>query len=112
MSPPVLSIVLPALNEAEGIVATLQALQPLRARGVEVVLADGGSSDGTAQCAAPWVDAVIPSPRGRALQMNAGAALARADVLLFLHADTTLEPFWSTTVTSFMRAVRCSRWVS
>ncbi len=88
---PVLSIVMPALNEAAGIEATLHALQPLRARGVEVVLAEGGSSDGTAERAAPWVDAVVGTPRGRALQMNAGAAAARSDMLLFLHADTRLR---------------------
>jgi rSAM/selenodomain-associated transferase 2 len=89
---PVLSIVIPALNEAAGIEATLQALQPLRLRGVELVLADGGSSDSTPTLAQPWVDAVVDAPRGRALQMNAGAARARADVLLFLHADTRLPP--------------------
>lgn len=89
---PALSIVIPALNEAAGIEATLRALQPLRARGVELVLADGGSGDGTAALARPWVDAVADAPRGRALQMNAGAALARAEVLLFLHADTRLPP--------------------
>ncbi len=91
MTPP-LSIVVPALEEAAGIEAVLAALQPLRARGVEVVLADGGSSDGTAQLAAPWVDRVAAAPRGRALQMNAGAAAARAAQLLFLHADTRLPP--------------------
>lgn len=89
---PALSIVIPAFNEAAGIEATLQALQPLRARGVELVLADGGSGDTTAAVARPWVDAVLDAPRGRALQMNAGAARARADALLFLHADTRLPP--------------------
>jgi rSAM/selenodomain-associated transferase 2 len=89
---PQLTIVMPALNEAAGIEATLQALQPLRARGVEIVLADGGSTDTTAALARPWVDAVVDAPRGRALQMNAGAAQARADALLFLHADTRLPP--------------------
>lgn len=89
---PVLSIVMPALNEAVGIEPTLRALQPLRARGVELLLADGGSTDRTADRAAPWVDAVVAGPPGRALQMNAGAARARADVLLFLHADTRLPP--------------------
>ncbi len=88
--PPLLSIVVPALNEAAGIAAMLQALAPLRARGVELVLADGGSTDGTPDRAAPWVDTVVRAPRGRALQMNAGAARAHADVLLFLHADTLL----------------------
>jgi rSAM/selenodomain-associated transferase 2 len=89
---PVLSIVMPALNEAVGIEPTLRALQPLRAHGVELLLADGGSTDSTADRAAPWVDAVVAGPPGRALQMNAGAARARADVLLFLHADTRLPP--------------------
>jgi rSAM/selenodomain-associated transferase 2 len=89
---PVLSIVIPALNEAADIEAVLQALQPLRARNIELVLADGGSRDRTAALARPWVDAAVDAPRGRALQMNAGAAQARADVLLFLHADTRLPP--------------------
>ena len=87
-----LSIVIPTLNEAAGIEATLKALQPLRARGVEVVLADGGSGDTTVAVARPWVDTVVDAPRGRALQMNAGAARARADALMFLHADTRLPP--------------------
>ena len=85
-----LSIVLPVLNEAAGIVPTLRALAPLRARGVEVVVADGGSTDGTAALAAPWADQVLHAPRGRALQMNAGAAAATGAALLFLHADTQL----------------------
>ena len=89
---PVLSIVIPALNEAADIEAVLHALQPLRARNIELVLADGGSRDRTAALARPWVDAAVDAPRGRALQMNAGAAQARADVLLFLHADTRLPP--------------------
>ncbi|MCZ8097435.1 MAG: TIGR04283 family arsenosugar biosynthesis glycosyltransferase [Novosphingobium sp.] len=89
---PALSIVILALDEAAGIQATLQALQPVRARGVELVLADGGSGDGTPALARPWVDALVDAPRGRALQMNAGAERARAEALLFLHADTRLPP--------------------
>jgi rSAM/selenodomain-associated transferase 2 len=89
---PALSIVVPALNEAPGIEATRLALQPLRVRDVELVLADGGSTDGTAERAAPWAEAVTTSARGRAVQMNAGAALPRADAVLFLHADTRLPP--------------------
>lgn len=85
-----LSIIIPALNEAAGIAAFLEVLQPLRDRGVELILADGGSDDDTAAIAAPLVDQVIQAPRGRALQMNAGAALAHGDVLLFLHADSRL----------------------
>lgn len=87
---PRLSIVVPTLNEAENIAAHLAALQPLRRRGHKVIVADGGSSDGTAALAAGLADAVIDAPRGRAAQMNAGAAQAHGEVLLFLHADTRL----------------------
>jgi rSAM/selenodomain-associated transferase 2 len=85
-----LSIILPALNEASGIAATLTALQPLRAAGHELIVVDGGSSDATALLASVDADQVITSRRGRALQMNAGAAAASGDALLFLHADTRL----------------------
>jgi rSAM/selenodomain-associated transferase 2 len=85
-----LSIVMPVLNEAGGIEAALRALAPLRARGVEVVVTDGGSGDGTAELARPFADRVLITPRGRASQMNAGAAAAAGDALLFLHADTQL----------------------
>jgi rSAM/selenodomain-associated transferase 2 len=81
---------MPALNEALGIEATLQSLQPLRAGGVEVIVVDGGSIDDTIRLAAPLADQVATAPRGRASQMNAGAAAARGETLLFLHADTTL----------------------
>jgi rSAM/selenodomain-associated transferase 2 len=87
-----LSIVVPSLNEAAGIERCLAALAPLRARGHEVVVADGGSTDGTAALAAPLADRVLEAPRGRASQMNAGAAVASGDALVFLHADTFLPP--------------------
>jgi rSAM/selenodomain-associated transferase 2 len=85
-----LSIIVPCLNEAQGIAGTLTALAPLRARGAEVVVVDGGSADDTAGRAAALADLVIAAPRGRAEQMNAGAARARGEILLFLHADTLL----------------------
>jgi rSAM/selenodomain-associated transferase 2 len=85
-----LSIIMPVLDEAAGIEAALRALAPLRARGAEVIVVDGGSSDATAALARPFADQVLNSQRGRAAQMNAGAAAARGDVLLFLHADTRL----------------------
>lgn len=85
-----ISIIIPTLNEAEGIRATLEALQPLRARGHEVIVVDGGSTDGTPELAHDLADRVIASERGRALQQNAGAAVAGGGVLLFLHADTRL----------------------
>ncbi|GAB6044043.1 TIGR04283 family arsenosugar biosynthesis glycosyltransferase [Endothiovibrio diazotrophicus] len=85
-----ISIVVPALNEAAGIGAALAALAPLRAAGHEVIVVDGGSEDGTGALAAPLADRVVVAPAGRAVQMNAGAALAGGEVLLFLHADTRL----------------------
>jgi rSAM/selenodomain-associated transferase 2 len=85
-----ISIILPVLNEGEGIAATLDALADLRALGAEVIVVDGGSRDATIQRARLRADRVISAPRGRALQMNAGAAKATGDVLLFLHADTRL----------------------
>jgi len=88
----VLSVIIPCLNEADGIAASLQALAPLRARGVEVVVVDGGSTDNTLDIARPLADQAMSAPRGRALQMNAGAAQARGDLLLFLHADCRLPP--------------------
>jgi rSAM/selenodomain-associated transferase 2 len=85
-----LTIVIPALNEAAIIVGALEALGPLRARGAEVIVVDGGSSDGTPGLARPLADRVITGPHGRGGPLNAGAALGTADALLFLHADTTL----------------------
>jgi rSAM/selenodomain-associated transferase 2 len=85
-----LSIIVPCLNEAQGITGALAALAPLRAHGAEVIVVDGGSGDGTAEQAASYADLVITAPRGRASQMNAGAARARGEILLFLHADTLL----------------------
>lgn len=85
-----LSIVIPVLNEAPTIVEALQRLQPLRQRGVEVVLVDGGSRDATIDLAQPFVDRLVLARCGRAVQMNAGAEAARGDLLLFLHADTVL----------------------
>ncbi|WP_302173054.1 TIGR04283 family arsenosugar biosynthesis glycosyltransferase [uncultured Hydrogenophaga sp.] len=87
-----LSIVVPVLDEAAHLVSRLQALAPLRQRGAEVIVVDGGSQDATPEVAKAWADAVLRAPRGRAAQMNAGAEVARRRVLLFLHADTTLPP--------------------
>ncbi|HEX8274129.1 MAG TPA: TIGR04283 family arsenosugar biosynthesis glycosyltransferase [Longimicrobiaceae bacterium] len=89
-----ISLVVPALDEAAGIAATLAPLQALRARGHEVLVVDGGSTDGTPELATPLADRVVRSERGRgrARQQNAGAREARGDVLLFLHADTRLPP--------------------
>ncbi|MEO5732091.1 MAG: TIGR04283 family arsenosugar biosynthesis glycosyltransferase [Rubrivivax sp.] len=103
-----LSIVVPMLDEADGIGAALQALQPLRARGHEVIVVDGGSRDGSPGLAAPLADAVLTSERGRALQMNTGAARARGQTLLFLHADTTLPPLADAAIDAAL--LRGARW--
>ena len=85
-----LSIIVPTLDEAGAIEATLAAAQPARRHGAELLVIDGGSRDATRCLALPLADRVIESPRGRAEQMNAGARAATGDVLLFLHADTLL----------------------
>jgi rSAM/selenodomain-associated transferase 2 len=85
-----LSIIIPVLDEEAEIAHVLAALAPLRSRGVETIVVDGGSRDRTVALAAPLADRVIAAPRGRAVQMNAGAVAATGDVLLFLHADTRL----------------------
>ena len=117
---PMLSIVIPVLNEARGIGQVLQALAPLRARGVQVIVVDGGSTDGTVEQARLALQAplhrnpathvvgdashdallwqVINSLPGRAVQMNTGAQKASGSTLLFLHADTHLPPAADTLV--------------
>ena len=83
-----LSIIIPCLNEADNIIATLEPLQKARQRGHEVILCDGGSTDETVSLSKNLIDLSVPSSPGRALQMNTGARYANGDVLCFLHADT------------------------
>ncbi len=87
---PALCIIVPVLDEAQTLASRLQALQGFRQRGARVVVVDGGSQDATFDIARTHADLVLLAPRGRASQMNAGAAACPADVLLFLHADTVL----------------------
>ena len=83
-----LSVIVPTLDEALALVPTLGAA---RQPGVhELLVVDGGSGDDTVAVARTLADRVLVVPRGRATQMNAGAAVASGDVLLFLHADTRL----------------------
>lgn len=102
-----ISIILPVLDEAAGIVDQLKALQSLRRQGHEVIVVDGGSADGTAELARPLADRVQSAPRGRSLQMNAGAAEARGEVLLFLHADTRLPERALDEVTAALSKADC-----
>ena len=89
--PCTVSVVIPALNEAEGIGATLASVARQRPP-FEVLVADGGSTDGTPEAVARAMPEarVLRTGRGRAAQMNAGAAEASGEILLFLHADTHL----------------------
>lgn len=84
------SIIVPVLNEAEGLPDLMAHLLPQRRREAEVLFVDGGSEDGTVALAECAGFRVIRAERGRARQMNAGAAQATGDTLLFLHADTRL----------------------
>lgn len=85
-----LSVVIPTLNVAAALRQTLQSV----AAADEVVVVDGGSSDGTPDLAASLGARVIAAPRGRGSQLAAGVAEARGDWLLLLHADTRLAPGW------------------
>lgn len=85
-----ISVVVPVLNEAAQIESLLLDLQTFRHAGHELIVVDGGSSDLSVTLAEPWVDRIVHSDRGRALQMNAGAQVAQGDLLLFQHVDTRL----------------------
>jgi rSAM/selenodomain-associated transferase 2 len=82
------SVIIPTLNEAACLAQALRSLR--RQQPHEIIVADGGSTDGT-YVAAAEADLFLEAPRGRASQMNAGASRAAGDVLLFLHADCLLE---------------------
>ena len=85
-----ISIIIPVLNEENSIHQFLDQLQWLRNAGHELIVVDGGSTDNTLKFAQGCYDLLLHSAKGRAKQMNAGAAAASGDTLLFLHADTSL----------------------
>jgi rSAM/selenodomain-associated transferase 2 len=85
-----ISIVVPALNEAEGLGGFLDSLES-QPEDREVIVSDGGSRDGTAEIAEGRAR-LVTAPPGRASQMNAGAAAAKGEIILFLHCDTLLPP--------------------
>jgi len=87
-----ISIILPVFNESLLLPSVLQSLARYRDGNFEVIVADGGSSDGTLSIAKQWSDRLVLSPKGRGIQMNQGANLAEGEILLFLHADSTLDP--------------------
>ena len=94
-----LSVVIPTLNAAATLPATIAALARLPG---EVVVVDGGSGDGTAEVAARLGALVVRAARGRGSQLAAGVAAARGDWLLLLHADTVLAPGWAAAAYPFM----------
>jgi rSAM/selenodomain-associated transferase 2 len=94
-----ISVVIPTLNAAAQLAATLK---PVRKYAGEVIIADGGSADDTCAIASAGGARVVPSEKGRGLQMRIGAAAATGDWLLFLHADTVLPEDWFTEVSVYM----------
>lgn len=85
-----LSVIVPVLNEQAVLPALMTQLLSLQTQGCEVIVVDGGSTDGTAEALSTQGIKVVPSARGRARQMNSGVACATGETLLFLHADTQL----------------------
>lgn len=94
-----LSVVIPALNAARTLPACLAALGPVD----ELIIVDGGSSDGTLSIAEAAGARAVVAPRGRGTQLRAGGEAARGEWLLFLHADTLLEAGWRSAVDAHMR---------
>ncbi|MDF1719110.1 MAG: TIGR04283 family arsenosugar biosynthesis glycosyltransferase [Minwuia sp.] len=95
-----LSIIIPCLNAAGTLGPVLDAVEG--APTVEIIIVDGGSGDGTADVAEGRGATVLASAQGRGQQMRAGAVAARGPWLLFLHADTRLDPGWRLAAISFM----------
>ena len=106
-----ISVVIPTLNAAPTLVPTLAALVPALVQGVvqEAIIADGGSTDETFEITDAAGARLVEAPKGRGTQLDAGAAVARGDWLLFLHADTVLEPGWAEEAEAFMERVESGR---
>lgn len=102
-----ISVVIPTLNAQAELTATLAALVPGAVEGVvrEVIIADGGSSDETREIAEVAGAEFIRAEKGRGAQLAAGAEAAKSDWLLFLHADTVLQPGWVQEAAAFVDRV-------
>ncbi|MEP1142992.1 MAG: TIGR04283 family arsenosugar biosynthesis glycosyltransferase [Henriciella sp.] len=99
-----LSIIIPTLNEAAALPATLANVAKLDPQPLEVIVADAGSEDQTVEIAEQFGARVLTDlPRGRASQMNAGASAAQGDLLCFLHADTEIPTDFSELAAQVLR---------
>jgi len=98
---PVLSVIVPTLNAAQVLPATLSSLTELPES--EIIVVDGGSSDSTVRIASEYGATVLSAKSGRGTQLAAGADAAKCEWFLFLHADTVLEPGWPQRVQEFIR---------
>jgi len=99
-----ISVVIPTLNAAPTLTATLEALTPGRDSGLvgEILISDGGSSDGTEDIAAAFTAKFVTGPPGRGGQLQRGALTARGEWLFFLHSDTVLDAEWLFAAEEFM----------
>lgn len=97
-SAPLLSFIVPVLNEAAAIARFLETLRAYCKHRCEIIVVDGGSHDATAALAAAHCDHVVLSGRGRALQMNSGARHALGAILCFVHADSQLPRYADQTI--------------
>jgi rSAM/selenodomain-associated transferase 2 len=106
-----ISVIVPTLNAQASLAQTLAALVPAAVDGLirEVIVADGGSTDRTAEIAEASGATVVRCSGGRGPQLRAGADRARFPWLLFVHADTELEPGWEREAVAFMEAVDCGK---
>jgi rSAM/selenodomain-associated transferase 2 len=106
-----ISVVIPTFNAAPTLVHTLAALVPAVVEGIvqEAIVADGGSGDDTLVIADAAGTHLVEAPRGRGTQLDAGAAVAKGDWLLFLHADTVLDHGWAEEAQSFIDRVESGR---
>lgn len=102
-----LSFIIPVLNESEQLEQLVPQVKKLLSTGVEVIVVDGGSQDGTLESIKEACCQIISSPSGRAKQMNAGAQIANGDVFVFLHADTRLP---ETAIKSITKSIQKYSW--